>query len=57
LDTGISAVAANRNILATFTTGFTGTISSTYFQANITEQVTGGNFKINITVHSDTVIQ
>lgn len=56
LDTGIAAVSTNRNILASFTTGFTGTIVSTYFEGNITEfaDAGSGNFKINITVHPDT---
>lgn len=57
MDTGLDVNTSHINAIAVFTTGFIGTINSTYFQGNLTDDVqTGGQVNVKITVHPDTVI-
>lgn len=56
--TALTVDTTHSNVIAVFTTGFIGTINSTYFQGNLTDDVqAGGQINIKITVHPDTVIK
>lgn len=50
-------MAANTNYIAAFTTGFIGTVNSTYFEVNVTEMIVSGRVELNVTVHPDTVLK
>ena len=57
MDTGLDVNTSHINAIAVFTTGFIGTINSTYFQANLTDDVqANGQVNVKITVHPDTLI-
>lgn len=56
--TGLTVDTTHTNIVAIFTTGFIGTINSSYFQGNVTDDVqAGGQVNVKFTVHPDTVIK
>lgn len=57
MDSGLDVNTSHINAIAVFTTGFIGTINSTYFQANLTDDVqANGQVNVKITVHPDTLI-
>lgn len=56
--TGLTVDTTHTNVVAIFTTGFIGTINSTYFQGNLTDDVqAGGQINVKFTVHPDTIIK
>ena len=58
LNTGMTVTSGNTIKIAAFTAGFVGTLNNTYFQVNVTEEITGGtNIELKVTVHPDTVIK
>lgn len=57
-NTGLTVDTTHTNVVAIFTTGFIGTINSSYFQGNLTDDVqAGGQVNVRFTVHPDTVIK